>query len=194
MASTIEQLRQLGLDLSDAMLESISNELNCDVQSLSATDLLLGLGMGDYDYDTGKWAARSNKVYAFDAEIFDVENMYSLFLQGVQSIVPDITITDVQEDLSGMTEEMTESENPDLPPSDGKRSVRFLCNGHEYSILLDSYGDWFNEKMFDFMDQVLEKENCPGRLYQFSAAGQYVIMIYSTEEKAQKLMPMIEMY
>ena len=190
--SAVEQLRQLGFDLTDAVLASISRELNCDVNTLSVTDLLLGLGLGDYDYDTDQWSPRSSQVYAFDAEIFNVEKMYTLFLQGVQTIVPDIIITDICEDLSGMTDEMTFDQDSASPPCDGKRSVSFFCNGHAYSIELDSYGDWFNNAMFDFMDHVLEKENCPFKLYEFPARMRFVIVIYCSETQQEKIAPLID--
>ena len=191
MSSAIERLRQTGLDLTDAVLEKIRNELQCDPDTLSAADLLLGLGLGDYDYDTGEWTPRSGEIYAFDAEIFDVDRMYTLFLQGVQAIVPDIRITDVREDLSQMTDEMTVPEDGLHPPTDGKRAVSFLCNGHAYSKELDSYGDWFNERMFSFMDEVLEKENCPFRLRHWNDM-QFVFAIYGTKEKAEKIAALIE--
>ena len=190
--SAVEQLRQLGFDLTDTVLASLSRELNCDVNTLSVTDLLLGLGLGDYDYDTDQWSPRSSQVYAFDAEIFNVEKMYTLFLQGVQTIVPDIKITDICEDLSGMTDEMTFAQDPATPPCDGKRSVSFVCNGHAYNIELNSYGDWFNADMFDFMDHVLEKENCPFKLYEFPAQMQFVIMIYCSETQQEKIAPLID--
>ena len=191
MSSAIQKLRELGFDLTDSVLEIIGNELNKDVNSLPLTDLLMCLGLGNYDYDTGDWSPRSKCVYAFDAEIYDIERMYTLFLQGIQSIVPDITISDIHEDVSEMTEEMTESKDDMLPPSDGKRSVSFLCNGHPYSITLDSYGDWFNEEMFYFMDQVLEQENCPRKLFEFTAYAQYMIVVYSTDDVARTLAPFI---
>lgn len=190
----IEQLRQLGFDLTETVSASIGRELNCDINTLSVTDLLLGLGLGDYDYDTDQWTPRSSQVYAFDAEIFNVEKMYTLFLQGVQTIVPDIQITDVREDLSGMTDEMTFDQDFAVPPNNGKRSVSFNCNGHPYSIELDSYGDWFNNAMFDFMDHVLEKENCPFKLYEFPAQMQFVIMIYCSENQMEKIVPLIDEY
>ncbi|MBQ4090514.1 MAG: hypothetical protein IJC56_11665, partial [Clostridia bacterium] len=75
---------------------------------------------------------------------------------------------------------------------DGKRSVSFVCNGHTYSIELNSYGDWFNTDMFDFMDHVLEKENSPFKLYEFSAQMQFVIMLYCSETQQEKIAPLID--
>ena len=194
MSPDIEKLRRLGFDLSDSALEAIGEELHADPNTLSLTDLLLGLGMGDYDYGTGKWTARSSSVYAFDAEVFDIDNMYTLFLQGVQAIVPDISITDIREDLSGMTEEMVWPEDLSHSPTDGTRSVSFVCNGHDYSIELESRGDWFNEQMFDFMDRVLEKENCPLKLYEFPAQMQFIIVVYGTEALAAELRSLVKPY
>ena len=192
--SAVEQLRQLGFDLTDTVLDSIGRELNCDVSALSVTDLLLGLGLGDYDYSTDQWSPRSSQVYAFDAEIYNIEKMYTLFLQGVQTIVPDIVITDVHEDLSAMTDEMTFEQDSTTPPNNGKRSVSFVCNGHAYSVELDSYGDWFNNAMFDFMDHVLEKEHCRFKLYEFPAQMQFVIMIYCSESQMEKVAPLVDEY
>lgn len=192
MSPAVEKLRQLGFYLSDSVLETIGEELHVDPNTLPLTDLLLGLGLGNYDYDTGEWTPRSSRVYAFDAEVFDIDCMYTLFLQGVNTIVPDIEITNVREDLSGMTDELTMPDNLMSPPTNGKRSVAFTCNGHEYSIELDSYGDWFNEQMFFFLDQVLEKENCPLKLYELQAQMQYVIVVYGTEELCEQLKALIQ--
>ena len=194
MSPAIERLRQLGFDLSDEVLESIGEELHVDPDTLSVTDLLLGLGLGDYDYDTGEWTPRSRRVYAFDAEIFDIEQMYTLFLQGIQAIVPDITITDIHEDLSGMTNALVDFGDGTHPPTDGKRTVSFVCNGHAYSTVLDSYGDWFNEQMFYFMDQVLEKEGCPFKLYELQAQMQFVIVVYGSELLAAQLQALVQPY
>ena len=153
------------------------------------------MGLGEYDYETSAWTPTSNQVYAFDAEVFDIENMYTLFLQGVQSIVPDITITDIKEDLSGMTFELLPSEDPYAPATNGTRSVSFLCNGHPYSITLESEGDWFNSQMLDFMDEVLQKENCEKQLYVVTHRfDQMLILIYSTQEHAEMVAQQIAIF
>ena len=194
VSMAIEQVRAFGIDLTDEKLKEMENELKRDVSALSVTDILLWLGMGKYDYDTDQWTPRSNRVYAMDAEVYNVGKMYTLFLQGVQSIVPDIKITDIREDITKMTDGIAFSEDPDLPPVNGKRTVSFVCNDHPYSIELDSFGDWFNPEMFTFMDQVLEKEGCPLQVYQFSAHMQYVIMVYCTRSEAEALAPLIDMF
>ena len=139
--------------------------------------LLWKCGAGIYDYDTGHWTPTSDKVYAFDAEVFDIEHMYTLFLMGVQSIVQDITITDITEDLAGMNEEL-----------DGTRSVSFLCNGHTYRAELTSMGDWIDGSILPFMNQVLEQENCQYRLFEIQDPyDQMIILIYDTPGKAVQM-------
>ena len=194
LPSAIEQLHDLGLDFTTDELAAMEAEYHCKADALSLTDLLIMMGLGHYDYDSGEWTPFTHIVYSFDAEIFDIENMYTLFLQGVQAVVPGITITDIREDLSGTTEEMTDPEDGLHPPTDGMRSVSFLCNGHSYSVELASYGDWFNEDMFDFMDEVLAKENCPLVLYEFLGEMQYNICVYTTPETAEQLNALIRPY
>ncbi len=188
----IEKLRELGFVLDEPALNAIEEDVYCSVEELSVTDLLLGLGMGNVDADTGEWTPRSSQVYAFDAEIFDIAHMYTQFLHGVQAIVPDIVITDIREDLSVMTDELTVSDDPLRPATDGKRSVSFVCNGHPYSVELDSFGDWFNEDMFRFMNQVLAAENCPLRLHDFTAFCQFAVVIYCSDETAAEIRPLLQ--
>ena len=148
-------------------------------------DLLISMGCGDYSQDTGEWMPTSDRVYAFDAEVYDVEHMYAQFLRGMQAIIPDIAITDVREDLSGMTEEMSFS---GFIGVDGTRSVDFRVNGHSYSVTLESRGDWFNEDMIAFFMDVLEKEQYPGRLHQITGdMDQMVILFYGSDADALRL-------
>ena len=172
-------LRALGFEIDYDMLAEIAAEYDWsieEVNSMDVTDLLLGMGLGHYNWDTYEWMPISHQVYAFDAEVFDIEGMYTLFLQGIQSIVPDIEISEIKEDLSGLDENL-----------DGTRSVSFLCNGHFYETELESLGDWFNEDFLYFMDDVLKEENAPLQLFEYYADGQFCLVIYNTEDFARML-------
>ena len=143
-------------------------------------DILILLGLGEYDPATLQRTPISHTVYAFDAESFDIEGMYTNFLQGIQMIVPDVVISEIQEDLSGMTIEMDFSKEI---PTDGTRSFSFLCNGNPYSFELDSHGDWFNAEAIGFIEEVLRKENCPKRLCILDVMEiQGSIIFYADEE------------
>ncbi len=190
----VAEVRKAGLDIKDSVMDQISADFEVDISELSANDLLLVAGIGDLSKGFEHWSPRTDQVYAFDAEVFDIERMYTLFLQGVQAIVPEIEITDIHEDLSKITDEMKPSPTYPWMETDGLRSVSFLCNGHPYSIELESNGDWFNTKFFDFMDQVLSKEKCTKQLYEFQSMIQYVIVVYTDRTTAEKIDKLIRPY
>ena len=50
-----------------------------------------------------------------------------------------------------------------------------------------SYGDWINPEIIDFMEDVLEKENCPKRLHLLPAMDQIAVLVYCTEEQSAAL-------
>ena len=205
MTNALRALQDLGIDIDDGIVERLKQELAGDdmpdiwrilVRARLSDECFLTYsmlqlaGMGNYDEETGEWTPTSHKVYSFDAEFYDIGHMYTLFLQGVQAIVPDVEITDIQEDLSHMTDTVKWPYTPDSPPVNGTRSVSFACNGHPYSVTLPSWLDWINTDIIPFMNDVLEKEGCPGRLYVVSDdLDQIVIMIYGAEAQADALRP-----
>ena len=151
-------------------------------QSELIYELLLCEGIGVYDYDALTWTPTSEQIYVFDAEFFNVEGMYTEFLQGVQSIMPDAQITDVREDLSGMNEYL-----------EGKRKVLFEFNGHSYVVTLTSEGDWLNTEIIDFLNQVLKTEGDTNRLHIVSEGwDQLVFLIYGTEADAKALRRLLD--
>ena len=142
-----------------------------------AYQLLLCEGIGEYDYDAMIFTPTSDKIYVFDAEFFNIEGMYTEFLQGVQAIMPDAQITAVREDLTGMNEYL-----------DGSRKVYFDFNGHSYVVTLKSEGDWLNAEIIDFLNRVLKTEGMPKRLHIVSDGwDQMVFLIYGSQEDADTL-------
>ena len=150
-----------------------------------ASCLLSRVGWGVYDYDTYSWTPTSSDVYAFDAEIVDYTRMYELFFQGITAIVPGFEAADVNE----VIEPWAPDDNPpDFVPgvrSEGITKVGFTMNGRRYERELLSWSDWFNEDAIDWINEALEAEGFPGRLYSFPDAGQGLILIYGGPEKAE---------
>ena len=56
------------------------------------------------------------------------------FTQGVDTIVPEITITDVAEDLSGITDEAQPRPDDPIMYTDGTRGVSFRRSGRACSL------------------------------------------------------------
>lgn len=176
-----------GLDEEDRELYAGMNGTTSKPEELAYT-LLINIGVGIYLPETWAWTPTSSQVYAFDAEVFNVSGMYTEFFQGVNAIVPGAPFTDITEDLSGMTEEMDWSAGPFWYGTDGTRSVSFRCNGQAYTVTLDSYGDWFNERMIAETNRILAKEGFPKRLQVvIDGADQIVALIYGTEEEAERV-------
>ena len=175
----MEKYDKLGVSIERNKIEQILKEHSfghCKTNGELAAELLVRLGEGYYNYDTFEWTSLTDQLYAFDLEVFDMSNMYTLFLQSIGSIVPDIEITGIKEDLSGL--------NDDL---EGERSVSFLCNGHLYSFTLVGMHDWFDVDMLDYIRQVIHAENCPYELLYFYTIGQDVALYYGMQEKGEQL-------
>lgn len=153
----VQQLQSAGIKVDEYALQYIDSQ---PYPLETAADYLLFLALGRYD-EEDQWQPLSDKVYAFDAEIDDVEHMYTDFLQRIQTIIPGFVAADISEDLSGMTGEVDDSAEP---WTDGKRSFSFRCNGHAYTCELDSQCDWFNPEAFTFLKNVLKKEGFSGNL------------------------------
>ena len=176
-------LKELGLsDVSKDVVELAKKTLeNMPTEVAESTDMIAMLLMysahGNYDFDTGVWTSTSSQVYSFDVEVFDIENMYSLFFQGIMSINSgEFEISNVVEDMS----------NVNLEIGQGKRIVSFLYNGQEQLFIANDNTDWFDVKIIGFMNGILEQNGSKKKLYGFSDGYQECIIFYCTKEWARE--------
>lgn len=193
------RLEEMGFGMTDEMYEQVCTEMDeylemvrgfegfeqfigyYQTREYFAYTMLVYLGMGEYDWETFERTPVSDKVYAQDAEVFNIEKMYTEFLEGVDSIIPDAEFTEIYEDLSGMTEDL-----------DGRRSVSFRCNGSPYEAELDSYGDWLNPEIVSFVNGALKKEGCMAQLRVVSDEyDQIAILIYGSRTEANRISRLI---
>ncbi len=191
-----QRLEEMGFVMPDTMYDRVCTEMDEYLEMVSgfegleqfmdqyrsreyfAYTMLTYLGTGEYDWDTFERTPVSDKVYAQDAEVFNIEEMYTEFLEGVDYIISDAEFTEIREDLSGLTEETDFFE--------GKRSVYFKCNGSPYEAELDSYGDWLNPEIISFVNDVLKKEGCMAQLRVVSDEyDQMIMMIYGPKAQAE---------
>ena len=197
-AETVAAFRDLGIDVPDEAvreteqrLASIYSQFPVDEQPWDFPLMLLSyLGSGEYNYDTGAWTATSSDVYAFDAEIFDIDHMYTLFLQGVSSIVPGFSCADVTEAIDEW-DEAESKEKELLAGAEGTTTVCFVLNGHTYERKLGFYGDWFDSAAIDWINEVLAVEGFDGQLCSFYDGGQGLILLYGDEARAEQLRKVI---
>lgn len=145
------------------------------LESTSKMALLLGeISMGQYDFKTGIWTPSSNVVYSFDMEALDSGNMYEILFQGIASIAGDqLKISDIRQD-------------------DGEgyydRKVYFTVNGVEYCFHAEFGGDWYDIRILDKLNQILEEQNTLYRLWFLTDGYQQVIVFYCDEKWAHRFM------
>lgn len=138
--------------------------------------LLLTIGKGEFDPDTFKWTPSSEQIYCFDTEAFNIEQMYTYFLEGVQAINEgEFEITQIEEKLS--------KEQTDKGPKSHK--IRFSCNGTKYEYDAEVLYDWFDTGILNYMNDVLKKEGISKRLYFMGDGYQECIVLYCTQEWAE---------
>ena len=194
-----EALRSLGIQIPDEILAETKARMEDDqsyrkqcewavrvTDADFAVNLLIAVGQGVYDYETYTWTPTSSDVYAFDAEVFDVENMYRLFLQGVQAIVPGFFCGGVQETLKegwGLKNLLIGGGLG----AEGVKTVSFQLNGKTYQKDLNYYHDWFDESAIPWINGVLAEEGFSGQLYMFDSGYQEIILIYGDRQRADAL-------
>ena len=172
-----QDVQQMFLESSHYWEEANPSAMPSISEEAYAYTLLMFIGMGNYDYDSCTWTPTSDRIYVFDAEVFNIQGMYTEFLQGVQSIATDAVFADVSEDLSGMDEQF-----------EGIRKVSFTCNGTPYTFPLTSSGDWIDPQIIRYVNQALEEQNCSGQLHLISDYyDQIMFLIYGSEETAREM-------
>ena len=204
---TVAAFRELGINIPDEAVSETERSLeamNAQIKEYGISwgeqpwdfplMLLDRVGWGDFDFETGEWTPTSSDVYAFDAEVFDICHMYTLFLQGVSAIVPGFVCADVTEVIDEWDEAviMEKYPEPTLWHPEGTVTVRFILNGHSREMELNYYGDWFDETAIDKLNDILAEEGFPGRLRAYFDGGQGLILFYGDDAFAaqlEKIMP-----
>lgn len=121
------------------------------------------------------WKPSENGVYAFDVEIFDVENMYTNFLIGVSYLDrEELNFTNIVEDTSLV----------DWEDGTGSRSVSFDWNGQHFNIDAKVEGDWFDSSVADDLNRIIISQDIGKQLYFTSDGYQEGIVFYCDKEWA----------
>lgn len=157
----------------DEMPEDVKEALNAEQVPAF---LLLTVGAGEFDFDTLEWTPSSRQIYCFDLEAFNIDQMYTYFLEGVLAINEgEFEITQIEEKLS--------REQTDKGPKSHK--IQFKCNETKYEYDAEVLYDWFDTGILDYMNRVLEKEGISKRLYFMGDGYQECIVLYCTQEWAE---------
>lgn len=131
-------------------------------------ELLYLAGMGEYDFDTFEWSPATSGVYTFDLEFFDVGNMYTDFLRGVEALSGgELEFTDVVEDDSHV----------DMDSGMGWKEVTFSFDGRTRTIRAELIYDWFDPSFANAIAELTE-DNQTGKRLRFYFDGYQVAYVF----------------
>lgn len=171
----IRVLEEFGITISDETIAKMGPSAK-DGPGCEYWETLMMEGWGTYDYDTRTWTPTSNQVYSFDAEFYDVEGMYQIYLQGLQSISQgELTFSNITTDYS----------KADYSNRVGSVDVRFMLNGKECRFEASFMGDWLDLRIRDAVNQCLEELGIEKRFYA-TDGSQGETILFCTEEWARE--------
>lgn len=181
---SLEKLKDLGIDatsmeqtLTDSVLR-MPDDMLADMEKEQILGLLLDdMGMGVHDEEHDVSFCMSEQIYSFDMEVFDIEQIYTHFLEGLSMIVKeDFTFTDIEEDTGKV----------DFEAGTGIQTIHFCCNGKHCQYDAKVVDDWFDPGMLTYINQVIKEYNTGKCLYVASDGWQNCILFYQTEEWARR--------
>lgn len=144
-----------------------------------SADLLVWVGMGDYDEDAGTWTPSANGVFAPDYEPWTQETMYTDFLRGISAMDPDtLEITDITEDISGLDEKEWR----------GVITLSFTLDGQPHELRLNSPGPWLDETAMMQIADVINALDGSRQLYFADDEGSGLLIFYRDEAWAVEFM------
>lgn len=179
-AEIAEILKELGIGgITDELITELENAyalMPPEILINKTATTLTYIGAGQIDYDTWEWVPDKNGVYTFDVEVFNLEKIYTFFLQGVSALGDgELNFTNIQEDLSDVNWEN----------GTGTRSVTFDWNGETYTLEAENMGDWFDLSVADQLNQIIISKGGEKRLYFTSDGYQECIIFYRDEAWAK---------
>ena len=138
-------------------------------------DLLCWVGMGTYDEETWEWTPSRNGVYWFDAEVMNLDTMYTDFLRGISALDPEsLDFSDIREDISKVNWEQ----------GSGIQTVSFQWNVKQYTLRGKVNYDWFDIGVADDLAKLIQKAETGKQLYFAYDGGQGYLVFYADQEWA----------
>lgn len=134
------------------------------------TDLLCWLGMGEYDEETWEWTPSTNGVYWFDAEVLNLESIYTDFLRGVSALdSSELDFANIQEDITQV----------DFEHGTGIQSASFDWQGQRYTLEANVMNDWFDISAAKQLNSIICSHSSGEQLYFAFDGGQGYLVFYA---------------
>lgn len=187
-----EMLRQAGVTVSDESLErlkafddGISDEINdygigwnyytVSYNNYFAAMLLAYEGAGKGDVSA--WEPLSDEVFTVSKEMGG-EDIYKYTLQGIDHIVPDVTITDIGDDIGA---------------GNFRHSVTFTIDGKSYRINETNQQGTFNAEFLTKINKILRDHGSAHDLQTWEF-DRYIIILYRDEADAARVFNVANQY
>ncbi len=157
-------------------LEASYAQMPPEIELDKTAMLLSALGMGTFDYEQNTWTPSANGVYSFDAEVFDIENMYTDFLLGVSALDADeLHFENIREDTSKVN----------WDEGTGTRTVSFEWKGKAFCLEAEMEHDWFDLDVANGLNKIIIENQSNKRLFFASDGYQECIVFYRSTDWAE---------
>ncbi len=169
----IEEIEQYDLDYARQNGEEYYTGVAAGTK---AFDLLCWEGSGVYAEGSWDWIPSTSGVYYVEAEVVNVDSIYTDFLTGLSAMHPELNFTNISEDYSAA----------DLEAGTGTVAISFEWNGSVYELEALYDYDWFD---FDILSEVSAIIAAGGHDHQLY--GYYdmygCLLYYGNEENVKAL-------
>lgn len=176
---SMEELEDLEIDYAPGAASTMMG-----YQASKVQDLLFWEGHGKYDPETWEWTPSTSGIYWFDAEVWNVESIYSDFLRGVSAMDETLTFNNVQEDYSRANLEM----------GTGMVSFSFDWMGTSYQLEADYDYDWFDTSILEQICSIVNGSGNDEKLYYAYDGGQGYYLYYGIPEQASRFEQLTGLY
>lgn len=183
-----EELVPLGINISEQTISELEtydaeyfaeygNYYDVNYESSKILDLLCWEGIGTYDEESYEWTPSQSGIYCFDCEFWSVGTMYTDFFTGLSNINKNLTITNVQEDSSGV----------DWENGTGMILLSFDLNGNHYCLEAECCYDWFDSNVLFEIVRILASDDDTNDLYFAEDGGQGYVLYYGGSDQVRFL-------
>lgn len=178
LVEQVATLERLGFHFTQEELDAYAGSVSADYTPRPYWTLLSMQGMGSFDWKgDGGWTPTSDKVYALDTEVFDIDNMYLNFMQGLLAISNgELPITGLKADNSQVVWE---------EPS-GIMALEFDFDGQPHRLEMAFMGDWMDCSVLKKVNEVLKSHGVEKRFYAQWNDFQGFTVVYNTVKWARE--------
>lgn len=175
LENQIGVLKSLGFQIAPDVIESMKESMEewqgsrAWIEGSPYYAILSELGYPELDDETWEVTGFSEQAYWFDWEGYDLSEDYIEILNGVSAMSGDeFLLTNPAENLDRV----------DWDEWTGIIEVSFLVNGTPYQYEVKMEGDWLDIHIVKDINDALEQEQVPGRVYAMEDNGQGCILFY----------------